>query len=105
VANPNKADEQQNAESQQENSRNILGCPLGKRVAVLTSDFLVNFFISNIDRIVDDDDRYAHIANLPCDSAVDFMLGLGLVVSSKHFCHFKVPVSKQEVTNVPEYIT
>jgi hypothetical protein len=66
-----------------------------KSVAVLTGHSAVNTFISNFNQIVDGDDSYAHIADFTCDSAVDIMLGLALVVPTEHFSHLKVPVSEQ----------
>jgi hypothetical protein len=76
-----------------------------KIVVVFTSDSPVNTFISKFNKIVEGDDSYAHITDFACDSAVDLMLGLGLVFPTEHFSHLKVPVSEQEVAVVVEHIS
>jgi hypothetical protein len=74
-------------------------------VAVLTSYSSINSFIRKFNQKVEGNDSYAHIADFACDSTVDLMLGLGLVLSTEHLSHLKVPVSEEEVGIVPGNFT
>ena len=97
VKHPQESDQQQDAETQQEHTRNDVISPVFESVVVLTSDSTVNSVVSKFNQVVEGDDSYAHIADFACDSTVDLMLGLGLVVPTEHFSHLKVPVSEQEM--------
>ena len=102
VKHPQESDQQQDAETQQEHTRNDVECPLLKSEVVLTSNSTVNTIVSKEYQVVEGDDSYAHIADFACDSAVDLMLSLALVFPTEHFSHLKVPVSEQEVPIVVE---
>ena len=105
MADPQERNNQKDAKTYQEHTRNHDKCEDVESLALFTCDSLVDTSISKFNQIINGDDRYAHITYRACNSTVFLMLGLGFVFPTEHFSHFKVPVSEQEVTIVVKHNT